>query len=163
MFNLLRTFMAVYETRSFSLAAEHLFTSQPTVSHHIQQLEHELNVTLFERNKRSATVPTAAADILYDFSGNMLAEWDKTKQALQNTTATTTVTLHIGISQSVAAVLFPSLARDLKAAFPYLQFDVAVLNSLQVVNQLESRRLDLGFIEQPLTLKGATRTTLCTD
>ncbi len=69
MFNLLRTFMAVYETRSFSLAAEHLFTSQPTVSHHIQQLEHELNVTLFERNKRSATVPTAAADILYDFSG----------------------------------------------------------------------------------------------
>lgn len=92
MFNLLRTFMAVYETRSFSLAAEHLFTSQPTVSHHIQQLEHELNVTLFERNKRSATVPTAAADILYDFSGNMLAEWDKTKQALQNTTATTTVT-----------------------------------------------------------------------
>lgn len=163
MFNLLRTFMAVYETRSFSLAAEHLFTSQPTVSHHIQQLEHELNVTLFERNKRSATVPTAAADILYDFSGNMLAEWDKTKQALQNTTATTTVTLHIGISQSVAAVLFPSLARDLKAAFPYLQFDVAVLNSLQVVHQLESRRLDLGFIEQPLTLKGATRTTLCTD
>ena len=112
MFNLLRTFMAVYETRSFSLAAEHLFTSQPTVSHHIQQLEHELNVTLFERNKRSATVPTAAADILYDFSGNMLAEWDKTKQALQNTTATTTVTLHIGISQNVAAVLFPSLALD---------------------------------------------------
>ena len=31
------------------------------------------------------------------------------------------------------------------------------------MNQLESRRLDLGFIEQPLTLKGAIRTTLCSD
>ena len=155
--------MAVYETRSFSLAAEHLFTSQPTVSHHIHQLEHELQVSLFERHKRSATVPTAAADILYHFSGNMLADWDRTKQAMQTTTATMTVELHIGMSQSVAAVLFPKLAGGLKAAFPYLQFDVAVLNSLQVVNQLEARHLDLGFIEQPLTLKGAVRTELCTD
>ncbi|ARY92565.1 MULTISPECIES: LysR family transcriptional regulator [Lacticaseibacillus] len=163
MFNLLRTFMAVYETRSFSLAAEQLFSSQPTVSHHIHQLEHELNVSLFERNKRSATIPTAAADILYEFSSNMLADWDKTKQAMQNTAATASVELNIGISQSVAVVLFPSLARGLKAAFPYLEFNVAVLNSLQVVKQMEARRLDLGFIEQPLTLKGAVRTTLCAD
>ena len=38
-----------------------------------------------------------------------------------------------------------------------------MLNSLQVVKQLEGQHLDLGFIEQPLTLKGAIRTTLCTD
>ena len=44
-----------------------------------------------------------------------------------------------------------------------MQYDVAVLNSLQVVKQLEGQHLDLGFIEQPLTLKGAVRTTLCTD
>lgn len=163
MFNLLRTFMAVYETRSFSLAATHLFTSQPTVSHHIHQLEHQLKTTLFERNKRSATIPTAAADILYTFSGNLLAEWEKTQEAIQNSQKDAIVDLHIGVSQSVAAVLFSRIAAALKKAFPYLQYDVAVLNSLQVVKQLEGQHLDLGFIEQPLTLKGAVRTTLCTD
>ncbi|ARE44544.1 LysR family transcriptional regulator [Lacticaseibacillus paracasei] len=163
MFNLLRTFMAVYETRSFSLAATHLFTSQPTVSHHIHQLEHQLKTTLFERNKRSATIPTAAADILYTFSGNLLAEWEKTQEAIQNSQKDAIVDLHIGVSQSVAAVLFSRIAAALKKAFPYLQYDVAVLNSLQVVKQLEGQHLDLGFIEQPLTLKGAIRTTLCTD
>ncbi|MGJ0769098.1 LysR family transcriptional regulator [Lacticaseibacillus paracasei] len=163
MFNLLRTFMAVYETRSFSLAATHLFTSQPTVSHHIHQLEHQLKTTLFERNKRSATIPTAAADILYIFSGNLLAEWEKTQEAIQNSQKDAIVDLHIGVSQSVAAVLFSRIAAALKKAFPYLQYDVAVLNSLQVVKQLEGQHLDLGFIEQPLTLKGAIRTTLCTD
>ena len=163
MFNLLRTFMAVYETRSFSLAATHLFTSQPTVSHHIHQLEHQLKTTLFERNKRSATIPTAAADILYTFSGNLLAEREKTQEAIQNSQKDAIVDLHIGVSQSVAAVLFSRIAAALKKAFPYLQYDVAVLNSLQVVKQLEGQHLDLGFIEQPLTLKGAIRTTLCTD
>lgn len=163
MFNLLRTFMAVYETRSFSLAATHLFTSQPTVSHHIHQLEHQLKTTLFERNKRSATIPTAAADILYTFSGNLLAKWEKTQEAIQNSQKDVIVDLHIGVSQSVAAVLFSRIAAALKKAFPYLQYDVAVLNSLQVVKQLEGQHLDLGFIEQPLTLKGAVRTTLCTD
>ena len=121
MFNLLRTFMAVYETRSFSLAATHLFTSQPTVSHHIHQLEHQLKTTLFERNKRSATIPTAAADILYAFSGNMLAEWEKTQEAIQNSQKDAIVDLHIGVSQSVAAVLFSRIAAALKKAFPYLQ------------------------------------------
>ncbi|MCU6392226.1 LysR family transcriptional regulator, partial [Enterobacter quasiroggenkampii] len=84
MFNLLGTFMAVYETRSFSLAAEHLFTSQPTVSHHIQQLEHELNVTRKEHNTRCDSVPAAAGDKLNDVSGNTLADLDKTEHTLQD-------------------------------------------------------------------------------
>lgn len=39
MFKLIQSFIAVYETRSFSKAAEQLFISQPTVSVHIKQLE----------------------------------------------------------------------------------------------------------------------------
>jgi LysR family transcriptional regulator, transcriptional activator of the cysJI operon len=91
------------------------------------------------------------------------AEWEKTQEAIQNSQKDAIVDLHIGVSQSVAAVLFSRIAAALKKAFPYLQYDVAVLNSLQVVKQLEGQHLDLGFIEQPLTLKGAIRTTLCTD
>ena len=89
--------------------------------------------------------------------------WEKTQEAIQNSQKDAIVDLHIGVSQSVAAVLFSRIAAALKKAFPYLQYDVAVLNSLQVVKQLEGQHLDLGFIEQPLTLKGAIRTTLCTD
>ena len=50
MFKRIQSFIAVYETRSFSKAAEQLFISQPTVSVHIKQLELQLNTTLFERN-----------------------------------------------------------------------------------------------------------------
>ncbi|MDU7280879.1 MAG: LysR family transcriptional regulator, partial [Leuconostoc citreum] len=49
MFKLLQTFVAVYETRSFSKAAAQRFISQPTVSVHIQQLEKELGAQLFHR------------------------------------------------------------------------------------------------------------------
>lgn len=53
MFKLLQTFVAVYETRSFSKAAAQRFISQPTVSVHIQQLEKELGAQLFHRNGRT--------------------------------------------------------------------------------------------------------------
>lgn len=61
MFKRIQSFIAVYETRSFSKAAEQLFISQPTVSVHIKQLELQLNTTLFERNGRTELVPTTNA------------------------------------------------------------------------------------------------------
>ncbi|WP_040534953.1 LysR family transcriptional regulator [Schleiferilactobacillus shenzhenensis] len=163
MFDLLQTFMAVYETRSFSLAARHLYTTQPTVSHHIRKLEAQLNTPLFVRNKRSATVPTAAADLLYVASGKLLAEWAKTKEAVQNVHDDEYVELRIGLSQSVATVLFPQVAAALAQQFPFLHYDVTVLNSQKVLQQLEAQRIDLGFVEQPLVLRGAVRLTLCPD
>ncbi|AMV70370.1 MULTISPECIES: LysR family transcriptional regulator [Lactobacillaceae] len=163
MFDLFRTFMTVYETRSFSLAGQRLFVSQPTISHHIDKLEKALKTQLFIRNKRSATVPTAAADLLYVFSGKLLAQWEKTTEAIHNIQEEAYLELRIGMSQSVATVLFPKIAMALRETFPHLKYDVKVLNSMKVVKQLEAQRIDLGFVEQPLTLKGTTRDTLCPD
>ena len=83
MFNLLQTFLTVYETRNFTQAAEQLFISQPTVTTHIQKLEHELQAELFIReNKR--VMPTAVADQFYPQAQQMLAEWRTTKQSLSH-------------------------------------------------------------------------------
>ncbi|WP_143787025.1 LysR family transcriptional regulator, partial [Oenococcus oeni] len=61
MFKLLESFIAVYETRNFSKAAEELFLSQPTISVHINQLEKQLDTSLFERNGRTEIRPTENA------------------------------------------------------------------------------------------------------
>lgn len=65
MFKFLETFMVVYKTRSFSLAAQQLFITQPTVSNQIKQLELQLHTELFERKSRREIVPTEAANLLY--------------------------------------------------------------------------------------------------
>ena len=45
----LKTFLTVAKTRSFSVAAKELKTSQGTVSHHIAALEEYFDAELFKR------------------------------------------------------------------------------------------------------------------
>ena len=47
----LQIFLAVVENRSFSLAAERLFVTQPAVSKQIKDLEKRLGTRLFERGR----------------------------------------------------------------------------------------------------------------
>ena len=49
----LRSFATVVESRSFTKAAEKLYTSQPTISTHIRQLEEQLHSRLIVRTTKS--------------------------------------------------------------------------------------------------------------
>ncbi|MEV5438343.1 LysR family transcriptional regulator [Streptomyces sp. NPDC052682] len=61
--NLLRTFLAVYRSGSFTAAAQVLGLSQPTVTTQIRSLERRMRRELFERLPRGVA-PTAVADEL---------------------------------------------------------------------------------------------------
>ncbi|MGY6020023.1 LysR family transcriptional regulator [Streptomyces spinosirectus] len=61
--NLLRTFLAVYRTGSFTAAARVLGLSQPTVTTQVRALERQLDRELFERQARGVT-PAPYADEL---------------------------------------------------------------------------------------------------
>ncbi|MGW2486041.1 LysR family transcriptional regulator [Streptomyces sp. NPDC001606] len=61
--NLLRTFLAVYRSGSFTGAARLLGLSQPTVTTQIRALERQTGRELFERRPRGAA-PTPVADAL---------------------------------------------------------------------------------------------------
>jgi DNA-binding transcriptional LysR family regulator len=60
--DLLRSFVAVAQTKSFSRAAERLHLSQSTVSQQIRRLEDLVGKLLFERDTRTVTLtPDGAA------------------------------------------------------------------------------------------------------
>ena len=66
-FKQLRSFVTVADCGSFTQAAVRLYTSQPTVSAHIRQLEDELHETLFLRTTKSLAI-TARGQELYDYA-----------------------------------------------------------------------------------------------
>ena len=62
----LRILKAISEQGSFKKAADLLFVTQPAVSLQIQNLEKQLNITIFDRGGRKALL-TEAGQILLDY------------------------------------------------------------------------------------------------
>ena len=60
----LKAFVAVAEYKSFSLAAESLFMTQPAISKRVASLESELGVSLFDRLGRQVQLTEAGTTFL---------------------------------------------------------------------------------------------------
>ena len=71
----LRYFIAVAEELNFSRAAERLHVSQPPLSHQIKQLEEEVKVRLFDRNKRWVRL-TSGGRLFLEHARQVLAQLD---------------------------------------------------------------------------------------
>jgi len=73
LFSTMRTYVRVYETRSFSAAAKDLNLGQPSVSKSVAQLEEELGAQLFLRSTRGLA-PTDAGHTFYEHATRTLRE-----------------------------------------------------------------------------------------
>src|SRR3989338_843867 len=78
----LKSFLNVMKTRSFSKAAGATFRSQPVISRHIQSLESNLGVRLFERFGPISVKPTKEAEFLKEFVLPIVNQFESVKYAL---------------------------------------------------------------------------------
>jgi len=79
----LQHFVAVFEQKNLSKAAEAIPLSQPALTRSVKTLEDQIGVELFLRHARGAT-PTAAGERLYHHAKSILAECARAKRdALQ--------------------------------------------------------------------------------
>ena len=72
----LETLLTVAEVKNFTKSAEKLSLTQPAVSHHIGQLEEELNAKLFVRGKGEFK-PTAEGEIVIRYAKRLKALYSK--------------------------------------------------------------------------------------
>ncbi len=70
---LLKFFIAVYEQKNLTRAAEQCFVSQPNISNGIKQLESELGKSLFDRHKKGVTLRNEA-HYLYPIAKRLVGE-----------------------------------------------------------------------------------------
>lgn len=70
-FESMKEFVTLSETKSYSVCADMLYISQPTLTRHIQELERELGVELFERTSRGIAL-TEAGELFLPYAQDAL-------------------------------------------------------------------------------------------
>jgi len=139
---LLRYFLAVVETGSFTKAASACLITQPTLSAGIKRLEEQIGVSLFVRNNKRVFLTTAgsrflprAKAILHEV--NMAsAEIAQTEQA---------DVLRLGVLQTLPAALVASVLAGFQAVRPGVRFDLYDGSEQELLNRLDERGLDYAL------------------
>ncbi|MGL2319459.1 LysR family transcriptional regulator [Oenococcus oeni] len=162
MFKLLESFIAVYETRNFSKAAEELFLSQPTISVHINQLEKQLDTSLFERNRRTEIRPTENAKRFYPEALKIISNWQRAKEKIADHKMPKS-RLKIAASHTTATTLLPKVIKFLSASIDQLQIQVSLHNSDDILEMISQHKINLGLIEKPSTNDAVKRYELMND
>ena len=103
-FKQLRSFVAVVDCGSFTKAAARLYTSQPTVSAHIRQLEDELHERLFLRTTKSLAITPRGRE-LYEYAAHVLSLQDR----LLSSWSEDQHLIRLGSSTSPSAYILPEL------------------------------------------------------
>lgn len=139
----IQCFVAAAETLNFTLAAERMYLSQPSLSRHIQNLEDELGVQLFVRDRKHVSLTPSglhllpAAQEICSSSARFLAS---TRDLLEGNRGF----LKIGYQGSARAALPPILNRFFKH-YPNVQVSVEELGARRLIEFLSVGKLDLGI------------------
>ena len=141
----LQIFTAVYRTRSFTKAAEELFTSQPTISEHMKNLEERLGCILFDRLGRSIS-PTPEADLLYPRAVEILEEMHKLETNLASASRTVAGELIIGASTIPGEYMLPQRAAAFNSRYPEVSFEILIKDSGRIIDDISAHRIYLGVV-----------------
>ena len=144
----LTVFRVVAERLSFTQAAATLHLSQPAVTSHIQALEAELKMRLFERAS-SGTTLTPAGKRLYTFAEEVGRMAQQTLRDIGSLSGEQRGSLCLGASTTIAQYLLPSLLAKFVEAHPRIDLRVVSANTAEIVAQVLSRKIELGLIEGP--------------
>lgn len=143
--NLLRIFIAVYETRSLTEAANRLFITQPAVSQALGRLRRTLDDSLFERSGRGMA-PTPLAHSVYPEFHSSLMAIDRTLDAVHGFDPESSGHhFRIAMSELGEVGFFPALYSAVRDIAPNVTVEVVPIDMSQLTAWLSRGTIDLAI------------------
>ncbi len=113
----LNHFVAVAELGGLRRAARHLGIAQPAITRSIQELEHELGVTLFERSASGMTLtPIGAAFVRRSIAVKL--ELERARDEVQQLKGISTGTVSVGLSTAPHVAMLPMVLEPFRRRYP---------------------------------------------
>lgn len=147
--DLLKTFVAIVETGSFSRAAQRVFRTPSAVSMQVKKMEELLGATVFERDSRSVSL-TGDGEVLLSYAKRILAL--NREMMARFVTPDMAGTVRFGAPDDYGIRLIPHILRKFAASHPNVTVDVVIDGSSALKRRFEAGTLDVALINaQPGT------------
>ncbi|PCI35575.1 MAG: DNA-binding transcriptional regulator OxyR [Flavobacteriaceae bacterium] len=145
----LKYVLSVAEYKNFTIASEHCFVTQPTLSMQIQKLEDELEAKIFNRSKKPIQLTSIGekivmqAKIIVDESNRIIDIVDQQKGFIGGE-------FKLGIIPTIMPTLLPMFLKIFIRKFPKVQLKIEELTTEEIIKKLTDGHIDVGIAATPL-------------
>ncbi|MFT5959619.1 MAG: LysR family hydrogen peroxide-inducible transcriptional activator, partial [Polaribacter sp.] len=145
----LKYVLSVAEYQNFTVAAEHSFVTQPTLSMQIQKLEDELSVKIFNRSKKPIELTQVGekivkqAKVIVDESNRILDIVHQQKGYIGGE-------FKLGIIPTVMPTLLPMFLQSFTKKYPKVKLIIEELTTEDIIRKLTDGHIDAAIAATPL-------------
>ena len=147
----LKYFLMTAREENITKAAALLHLTQPTLSRQLIQLEEELGVTLFHRN-RHRIVLTEDGMLLRRRAEEIVSLAEKTKDDFRHRQEHLAGTISIGSGELKSSRFLTRLITDFQKENPLVTFTIYSGNSDNIKERIERGLLDVGLLQEPVDI-----------
>ncbi len=141
--------LAVAEYKNFTIAAEHCFVTQPTLSMQIQKLEDELDAKIFNRSKKPIELTEVGkriveqAKVIVDESNRIIDIVHQQKGYIGGE-------FKLGIIPTIMPTLLPMFLKTFSRNYPKVKLIIEELTTEEIVRKLTDGHIDAALAATPL-------------
>ncbi|MEX2495082.1 MAG: LysR family transcriptional regulator [Woeseia sp.] len=139
------TFVAVYQERSFTAAAERIHATQSGLSMQIKELEERIGTKLFERSPKGVD-PTVAGQKLYARALEVVRQVEGLREELRNIRDEVAGTVSVGLMPTFTRSAIAPVIADFAAASPYVNFKIFEAYSAVLSDMVRREQLDFAIV-----------------
>ncbi len=140
----LKSFVALADTGSFTLAAQNLYVTQSAVSHSIKALEDLLNTRLVERLGKRVNL-TREGGVFLIRCRKILGELETAAREIDGLRRWGQGRIRIGATHSLCQYLLPNVLREFKDCFTRCEILIESNDTSELLNLLDRAEIDVAL------------------
>ena len=152
-FENLKLFRDIGQTKSISRGANLNEISQSAASQYLQEMERRLGVTLLDRTTRPVAL-TEAGKLFYDLCRDVLRREEQFQVQLENLKGLVEGAVRVASIYSIGLSEMSRLQEEFAARFPNAQLHVDYLRPDKVYEAVLADQADIGLVSYPVAAKG---------
>lgn len=141
--------LAIAEHRNFTRAAEKCFVTQPTLSTQVQKLEEELDITIFDRNKKPIELTAIGAKIINQ-AKRIIDEADRMQDIVDQQKGFIGGEFRLGIIPTIMPTLLPMFLKSFIRKYPEIKLKIEELTTEELILRINDGHLDAAIAATPL-------------